>query len=139
MTFEELENTLPNGFHDAKIVRITLDFPDGNLLMNMQILVDSSKHGNEQYALAELRAGGLFFCFIDPPDPTYPFRPNGKALRVSGAPESTESRAIEDLLARLPEGITAYRFFADQWNSFIHVAASDIGISWSKHPPEDGS
>jgi len=31
MAFEEVEHSLPNGFHDAKIERISLDYPDGTL------------------------------------------------------------------------------------------------------------
>ena len=135
MTFEEVENSLPNGFHDAKIVRITLDYPAGTLLMTMQILVGTPGQANEEeYGPAELRANGLYFCFIDPPDPTYPFKPNGKALGVSGAEELLESSVIGDLLNKLPEGVSVYRFYADRWNSFIHVAASDIQISWGKSP-----
>jgi hypothetical protein len=135
MTFEEVEKTLPNGFHDAKIVRITLDYPAGTLLMTMQILVGTPGEADqEEYGPAELRANGLYFCFIDPPDPTYPFRLNGKALGVSGAREPRESPVIGNLLHKLPEGVSVYRFYADKWNSFIHVAASDVQISWRKNP-----
>ena len=134
MTFEEAEETLPNGFHDAQVVRITLDYPAGTLLMTMQILVGTPGQANEEeYGPAELRANGLYFCFIDPPDPTYPFKPNGKALGVCGDPEPRESPAIGDLLYKLPEGVSVYRFYADSWNSFIHVAAFDVQISWGKN------
>jgi hypothetical protein len=134
MTFEEAEKTLPNGFHDAKIVRIVLDYASNALLMTLQILVGTpGQSDQEQYGTAELRANGLHFCFIDPPDPSYPFKPNGKPLGVSGAPESRESPVIEGLSAKLPEGASVYRFFADRWNSFIHVAASDIQISWDRN------
>ena len=132
MTFEEVEKTLPNGFHDAKIVQITLDYPAGTLLMTMQILVGVGQA--TEYGPAELRANGLYFCFIDPPDPTYPFKPNGKGLRVCGDQEPRESPVIGDLLHELPEGVSVYRFYADRWNSFIHVAATDIQISWDKNP-----
>src|SRR5487761_741607 len=135
MTFEEAEKTLPNGFHDAKIVNITLDYPSNILVMTLKILVGiPGQSDQEEYGSAKLTAKDLYFCFIDPPDPTYPFRPNGKALGVCGAPESRESPVIESLLRKLPEGVSFYRFFVDRWNSFIHVAASDIQISWSKDP-----
>jgi hypothetical protein len=135
MTFEEVENTLPNGFHDAKIVRITLDYPAGILLMAMEILVGTPGEADqEEYGPAELKANGLCFCFIDPPDPAYQFRPNGEALGVCGAEEPPDSPVIGNLLNKLPEGVSAYRFYADEWNSFIHVAASDVQVSWSKNP-----
>jgi hypothetical protein len=133
VTFEEVEKMLPNGFHDAKIVRMTLDYPAGVLLMTLQILIGRPGHSDEEeYGQAELSATGLYFCFIDPPDPTYAFRPNGKALGISGASESRESSVIEKLLPKLPEGISLYRFYAEKSNAFIHVAATDIQVSWSK-------
>ena len=132
MTFEEVEKTLPNGFHDAKIVRITVDYPAGTLLMSLQILVGTPGEADqEEYGPAELRANGLYFCFIDPPDPGYPFKPNGKALGICGDPDTRESPVIGNLLSKLPEGVFAYRFYADRWNSFIHVAAADVQISVS--------
>jgi hypothetical protein len=66
MTFEEVEKTLPNGFHDAKIVRMTLDYPAGTLSMSLQILVGTPGEADqEEYGLAELRANGRGSTMID--------------------------------------------------------------------------
>ena len=114
MTFEEAERTLPSGLHDAKIVKIVLDYGSNSLLMTLQILVGTPGQSDQkQYATAELRANGLLFCIIDPPDPSHPFKPNGKPLGVCGAPESRESPVIEGLAAKL-SGASAYQFFADR-------------------------
>ena len=133
MTFEEIEMTLPNGFHDAKIVRITLDYLAGTILMTMELLIDTSGD-RVKYDRAEVKGNKLYLCSIEPPDPKYPFKPHGKALRVSGDPEPRESVIFGNILGELPEGIAIYRFFVDSWNSFIHIAASDLEISWLKEP-----
>jgi hypothetical protein len=39
MTFEELDQKLPNGFHDAKIRTITLDFVNRSIVIGMNLLV----------------------------------------------------------------------------------------------------
>jgi hypothetical protein len=129
MTFKEAEESLPNGFHDAKIVRILLDYPSGTLLMKMNILVGTPDSADiDEYRSAELKVRGLYFFFIDPPDPRYPFRPNGRPLKVSGDPATDSSPVI----AKLPEEVSYYRFFVDLWNSFIHVAGSGVEISWNE-------
>jgi hypothetical protein len=129
MTFKEVAESLPNGFHDAKIVRILLDYPSGALLMTMNILIGTPDSADvEEYCFAELKVRGLYFCFIDPPDPRYPFRPNGRPLSVSGD-FATDSSPV---IAKLPEGVSYYRFFVDQWNAFIHVAGSGVEISWNE-------
>ena len=132
MTFKEVEHTLPNGFHDAKIERISLDYSAGTLQIAMRILIGTpGQPDQDEYGPAELRVGGLYFCFIEPPDPTYPFKPNGKPLSVSG--DDGASGEI-GFLQKLPAGVSCYRFFVDQWNSFIYIAASDVQISSSGVP-----
>jgi hypothetical protein len=132
MTFRQIEETLPNGFHDAKIEHISLDYPAGALLMNMSILTGTpGESDQDEYGPAELKISGLYFCSMEPPDPTYPFNPNGKPLRVSGDSCGRGSLEISNLVRRLPPGASCYRFFVEQWNSFIYIAASDVQIAWS--------
>jgi hypothetical protein len=135
MTFKEVEHSLPNGFHDAKIERISLDYPAGTLQIAMRILIGKpGEPDQDEYGPAELRVSGLYFCSIEPPDPTYPFKPNGKPLGVSGDDSEDELSGVVGVLGSLPRGISCYRFFVDQWNSFIHIAASDVQISSSGVP-----
>lgn len=131
MNFREIEQSLPNGFHDAKIERISLDYLSGSLLMNMRILTGTPGEPNQdEYGPAEVKASGLYFCSIESPDPNYPFRPSGHPLGVSGDNSGKSSSEISDLVSKLPPGTSCYRFFVEQWNSFIYVAASDVRISW---------
>jgi hypothetical protein len=133
MTFKELEHSLPNGFHDAKIERISVDYTAGTLRIAMRILIGTpGEPDQDRYGPAELTVAGLYICSIEPPDPTYPFKPNGKLLGVSGDDCENESSGVVKVLRELPKGVSCYRFFVDQWNSFIYIAASDVQISLSR-------
>jgi hypothetical protein len=130
MTFIEAETSLPNGFHDAKIEKLLIDYLSRNLLVSMQILVGTPGMPNEEdYATAELVVNGLYFCAIESPESTYPWVPDGRPLSVSGSC-CVDSQTPSELLLTLPPGAGCYRFFVEQWNSFIQIAGADVQISW---------
>jgi hypothetical protein len=132
MTFNELDSKLPNGFHDAEIRSISADYPSGSLRLGMNLWVgDLDGPNKEEYKSAELLVTGLYFYSIDPPDPAYPFLPDGSPVTVSGDSATAATiPALEKLLLALPTGVSCYRFFVHDWNSFIHIAANDVQISW---------
>ena len=132
MTFEELESDLPNGFHDAELHEIRIDYVRGYAILRMAFDFgnpDGAKQ--EDYRTGEMRVLGLYFCVIDPPDPNYGYVPHGVALNVSGDPAKPDTfPALQGLSRTLPPGVSCYRFFVHEWNSFINIAAKDVQISW---------
>jgi hypothetical protein len=131
MTFEEIEKSTPNGFHDAVIERFSIDYPSGRILLLMRLLVGTpGAEDEERYAPAELRVNRLLFCAIEPPDPDYPFVPDGSPLDVSGVRGLGDTPEMARIAAQLPSTASCYRFFVDQWNAFIYLAGSDIQLSF---------
>ena len=85
----------------------------------------------EERRTGKLRITGLYFCVIDPPDPTYRYVPHGSALNVSGDRAKPDTfPALEKLSRTLPPAVSCYRFFVHEWNSFINIAAKDVQVSW---------
>lgn len=132
MTFEELDNELPNGFHDANLHSLTIDYVGGSAVLHMTLdFGDPEGPNREDYRVGDLRVSGLYFCVIDPPDPTYRHVPHGSPLNVSGDRANPDTFPALELLSRtLPTGVSCYRFFVDEWNSFLNIAAKDVRISW---------
>ncbi|MBZ5600162.1 MAG: hypothetical protein LAN83_17790 [Acidobacteriia bacterium] len=132
MTFEELENELPNGFHDAQLHSMRTDYVSGSAVLRMALdFGNPDGPKREDYRIGELRVSGLYFCVIDPPDPSYRYVPHGTALNVSGDPAKSDTfPALEGLYRTLPPGVSCYRFFVHEWNSFINIAARDVQVSW---------
>jgi len=88
LNLEELNHHLPNGFHDVKLLSIKLDYLAGTAMFHMSFWAGSMSAppgpGREQYREGIVSLSGLCFCSIEPPDPDYPFLPNGKAIDLSG-------------------------------------------------------
>jgi hypothetical protein len=129
MTFEELGHDLPNGLHDSKLERSTLDYLKGNATLQIAILVGTPDSEDPQkYRPAILQITGLCFCAIELPSPNEPFIPDGSAVIISGYLEESQPhekpnesiKKISELLAKCPRATCCYRFFSHDWNSFIH-------------------
>ena len=83
MTLEELENTLPNGLHDAEVVRISVDYELRILALDVDVWVgdmDEAPEKREAYRKGLIEISGLLFLAMEPPDANYPFQ-NGN-LRI---------------------------------------------------------
>jgi hypothetical protein len=133
MTFEELDKELPNGFHDAKLHDLRIDYVGGSAILRMGLDFGSYDRSNSpDYRIGELRVSGLHFCSIDPPSDDHPYVPHGFALNVAGYPTTLDTfPALEGLSRTFPDGVMCFQFYVHEWNSFINIAAKDVQISWT--------
>jgi len=140
VTLEELDDNLPNGFHDAQILSFELDYEAGIAKFNLNLLVgwpDDPEPERQSYQKATLVVRGLCFCSIDPPDSTYPFLPDGRHIWVSGDPAKPDHLlSLPDLTRKFPAGAWCYRFFVHDWNAFIHIAGCDAEVKWVGEKPK---
>ena len=132
MTFEELDQELPNGFHDSKIRAISADFVGRSIQLKMDLLTGLPDTANpEEYRAGTLAVISPHLFFLEPPDPRYPFIPDGTALNVDGdSVRVGQSAEVDRLLPVLPENATVYRFFLEEWNSFLYLAGASVAFSW---------
>ncbi len=132
MTFKELDHELPNGFHDAILHDLRIDYLRGSAVLRMELdFGDPDGPKPEDYRSGEVKVTGMCFCSIDPPSHDHPYVPDGYPLNVSGDPAKPDRfPAFEELSRTLPPGVLCYRFYVDEWNSFINIAAKDVQISW---------
>ena len=134
MTIEEIEQTLPNGFHDASLEKLNVDYDKREA--KLEILVDVGDPESPREELKEtnrkgiLTLSGLLFCVIEPPDSRYPYQ-KAKGLWLSGTGLVESAKLSTKLPEPLPKGVFANYFFVRDWNSFIIVAAADARFDWS--------
>jgi hypothetical protein len=130
-TLQELYVQLPNGFHDMHVERITIDFERRLATLEGEIWVTDHSLAAEveqrDWRHGTLTLEGLIHCFFDPPDPSYPYAEPEPAWLVDMCDEEESLPHLKNL----PEGAFAARLFVNQWNSFIHVAASNAVLRWS--------
>jgi len=134
MRLEEIERMLPNGFHDALLERICVDYVKRCARLDLHVwmgdLRSQDKESREAYREGQLRLDDLLFCVIEPPDPTYSYYESGSLLLGAGSLKSTEIPSLPQLPGPLPEGAFTHWFFVQKWNAFIYVAAMDAHFEW---------
>lgn len=133
---KEIEDNLPNGFHDALLEKLMIDLTSNSADLELQLFMGdpdaSTEQERETYRRAILRLSDLVYFVIDAPE-NIPEPSKKKPLRIDGgdAKDNSNPRAPKPRSA-LPPGAFAYWFFVEQWNSFIHVAARSSTIDWAK-------
>lgn len=132
MTIKEIEKSLPNGFHDAKLVKIDIDYVNREGKFYIQVDIGTSDNmleSHESYRAGLLKLKGLLFCIIDPPDFKCPFQ-GEDGLWITDSGVAKHGMGSISLPTELPSGAFAHYFFINDWNSFIYFAAMDASFEW---------
>jgi len=130
MTLEELENTLPNGLHDAELLRIDVDYGQRRLALNLDVFVgdlNGPLEKREAYRKARIEFSGLQFLVVEPPDPNYPYSdPEPSRTDICDMSKNLD----EKLLKSLPSGTFFVSLWVNNWNAFAHIAAVNAELVW---------
>jgi hypothetical protein len=139
MTFEEVEASLPNGFHDAFLRSIFVDYVERRARMEMEVWVagmnTDSRDQREAYRRGRLQFSGVLLFSAEVPNQE--FLPEGtNGLRVDVAPAGYDQFAKHGWSDEpLPEGAFLRSFyFTDEADSFMHIAAQDASWTWLSEP-----
>jgi hypothetical protein len=130
VTLDELENSLPNGLHDAEVRRVSIDYLQRSMTIDLDVFVgevDAPSEKREAYRDGSLVISGLQFATVEAPDARYPFAESG-CLRLDTC-DMTKKLAPE-LLAKLPTDSFCRSFFVNEWNAFVHFAGLSAEILW---------
>lgn len=132
MKLKDIEASLPNGFHDALLQRVTIDYNKREAVFDFRIWVGDISSKVEELREArregQLRLLGLLLCVIEAPDPRYSYI-NPPHLMVNAGP-ATDLKVSQQLPHSIPEEAFVHWFFVNEWNSFIHVAAMEARFEW---------
>ena len=121
MTIQELEHTLPNGFHDSFLVGMEVDFVAGTCTLVLEVDYDGPEP--EVFRRMKLQLRGLCLFIIDPPDRRYPFSTG----RIQTCGDTTSEQMLPNLESyrkSAPPGAFFYSFYLTYYNCFIHFAAT---------------
>src|SRR5713101_1457909 len=102
MTLDEIQKSLPNGFHDAELRSLMIDHEAQQGKLDLLILVGTPDRvtyvEREAYRPARLTLLGLQFCVIDPPEAAYPYAERGSVSIDAGPGQpSTSMRELPSL------------------------------------------
>ena len=139
MTLAELDLEMPNGngFHDACITSLTINYPRCEMTLGMRLLLGGPDDPfDPNYRDATIKITGLKFCVVEPPSADQQYGVlDGEELDVVGFETKSSDlwiNAIDQKLLDLagPEA-PLYSFFVQSWNSCIHIAAIDATHEWA--------
>ncbi len=134
MKLIEIDNSLPNGFHDSYIHSIQLDYEKRKAIFKINIWIGDLSSDiediREVYRAGELVISDMIFFVIDPPDSSYKYF-DGTPLWVDGGPmESIEKSPLVPLPKDLPIGSFTYLFYVRNWNASFYIAGMEAELIW---------
>jgi len=131
MTFEQLDALHPNGFDDAYIDSLRVDYQNRTAELRLSLRGNPPGSPNaDDYERAVLLLDGFYYLVIEPPDADHLWYPV-RSIQINGYPEdASQFPLFENLKPKLPTGAFCCRFYVHDWNAFIHVAARDAQLSW---------
>ncbi len=128
-TLDDVSATLPNGFHDAKLKRLLIDYAKREARFIIDIWVgDMSMEQREVYRLAEISLSGLLFWISEPPAANPTFDTGGERIDIGSLAELSKKPCLD--LPFVPEGAFVNWVFLTEWNAFNYVAAQDAELTW---------
>jgi hypothetical protein len=131
VTLEQIETTLPAGFHDARVRRVEIDYLSRSA--RIDVVLDAGDPGSDDLAdrdawrAARLELRDLLFLVFEPPA-TRPEAYSGEAWITSSAPATADQR---ERLPDVPPGFFCHAFFASNWNAHLFAAARDARLVWA--------
>ena len=133
-SLKEIDLELPNGFHDAFLEKLTLNYLSNSAELDLELWVGDpdtkTEEEREATRKARLYLNDLLYFVIEPPYPGYKYtKDRGVGLDAGDAMEDSNPKAPKPQ-GDLPDGAFAYWFFAGDWNAFIHVAALSARLDW---------
>ena len=127
MTMAEIEQRLPNGFHDAELLAINVDYVSRQARLDFKLWVDVEEI-REEYASATLFLDDFQYVVVEPPRPD---NWQHDQSSVDGFATSAHS-GIAIGLPRPAVGKFAHSLFVVNWNASIHIAASSARLAPSE-------
>jgi hypothetical protein len=132
MTLEELDETLPNGLHDARIKALTHDYAEATVKLAVEIqsgLPDDSASEQWRTCLGEILFHGVQFCVVGAPE-------NEQGIGRPGSLWFTFDRIEPGLLPdniqrSIPLKALCYTLYILEWESQIHIAANSVSFAWA--------
>jgi hypothetical protein len=129
MTFDELIHSFPNGFHDAELRRLEMDYERRCLAIDLVLWIgDRDDHGRrETYRAARVTLSRVAFLVIEPPDTGYDWLTPGRVTIDAGpgCPPQSDARLPES-----PEGNSTSWVYLGEMNRFLLFSASEATLEW---------
>ncbi len=131
MNFEEVTDTLPNGFHDAELRRLEMDYVQRKLQFDLDVWIGDMRdppEGREIYRPARVTVEKVALLVIEPPDANYPWQEPGTITIDTG---EGLPRQASSILPEIPAGSQMTWMYMGALNRFLLFAGGESSIEWT--------
>ena len=129
MTLEDVERALPNGFHDAFLQTLTVDYVARRATLSLRVWIGDADAptgaDQEAYRQVVLTISGLLWWIVEPPAITTGHA--AEELWIDAGPLS--SLKTQPAVPVVSDDAFAWWIFVRQWNAFMYFAATDASIA----------
>ena len=130
MTFQEAAASIPNGFHDAELLRFEMDYVHQKLQFDLVVWIGDMDvpRRRELYRSARLSLDDVAFLVIEPPDLTYP-RLKAGPIRIDTV--EGQPRQGATALPIAPAGTSTTWMYLGDLNGFLLFSAGNASLEWT--------
>ena len=131
MTLRTLEDTLPNGFHDAKLGEVTFDFITRSARLKLKILIslpDIEAETGVLYREIGVQLTGLLGIHLRSEYMKHFEKSEDRWLQIQGFVPTAEELVDIRAMSGIPLELT-YGFFVHDWNQSIYLAAEAAALN----------
>jgi hypothetical protein len=131
MTLEKIEESLPNGLHDAQIMDLSVSYDRMELSLRTRILVGlpaQSGPARDTYRNGTFLFRPLRFLAMELPEPSSAFQSAG-SIWFSYERTSPENLPAQ-LVKALPPETHYYSLFIRDWFASVHIATGQVDFFW---------
>lgn len=132
MHISTLIDSLPNGFHDAKLYSMSINYKTRKISFLLHLwtgnLHSKSTKTRERYSPAKLELRKFDYCIIDSPDDNYPYS-DSIPLCID-----IYTTAPNDSVKTPPADSKSFKIYiwVNEWNAYIRIAAQDAILQFKK-------
>ena len=130
MSLESIAAELPNGFHDAFLRRLVLDYVGRRATLALNVWVGNidaaTDAEREAYRPVNVAISGLLWCIIEAPKTTGYGSGIADGLWIDAGPVS--SLKNKPAIPTVPDEAFAWWIFVREWNAFIYIAGTDASF-----------
>ena len=135
MTLNEIDDSLPNGFHDAMIHNIQIDYVKREVLIKLDIWVGDMESDDEtkrdEYQSGQIMISDLLYFVVEPPDSTYEYHKSSPLWVDAGPIEKLATKPSLKLPTPIPTDSFGYYFYVQDWNAGFYIAAKSAQLNWT--------
>jgi len=131
MDIEQIEQSLPNGFHDAYLTRFAMNLVVRDVELSLHVLIADDDHPRaERYGSSKLTLQDYAVVTLEPAV-AYREIKRGEGLEVDRVRLSEEDyRALREAGYEIPAGNFWLALFVYSWNSRIIINARDATLEF---------